>query len=111
MYYFLSEQSKIIYYFHYWTKQRPFVRTPLQNKQTKHSTMTPAERHIEFEWVKTLVGLRMTVPNHWWPGYKDNWLYQGQIDVVLEDTKQWLLLLDDEGGPTHYRINWNAVCE
>ena len=63
------------------------------------------ERIIDPEWAETLVGLWMSVPNHWWKGYKGNTLHQGPIVMFLEDTNQWQLPLDDVDDPTRYAMN------
>ena len=69
------------------------------------------ERIVNPEWANALVGLRMSVPNHWWKGYRGNRLHQGRIVMFLENTNRWQLLLDDVDDDNHYAMNWDSVCE
>ena len=46
------------------------------------------ERIIDPEWAETLVGLRMSVPNHWWKDHRGNKLHQGLIVLFLENTNR-----------------------
>jgi hypothetical protein len=45
-------------------------------------------RHIpiDSEWVEALVGLRLNIPNSWWPGFVDGGLNRGQIAAINFDT-------------------------
>ena len=38
------------------------------------------------EWADALIGLWMSVPNHWWKGCRGNRLHQGRIFMFLEIT-------------------------
>ena len=69
------------------------------------------ERIIDPEWADTLLGLRMSVPNHWWKGYKGGRLHQGSIVLFLENTNRWHLVLDDVNDDNQYPMSYKAVVE
>ena len=50
--------------------------------------MAPAERLIDPKWAKTLVSLRMSVPNYWCLDHRGDKLHQGQIIMFLENTNK-----------------------
>ena len=68
-----------------------------------------APSHSCPEWRNTLVGLQMSVPQHWWLGMSGNNLHQGSIDSFLEDQNLWLLKMDDINEQELYHIRWDAV--
>ena len=59
---------------------------------------------IDLEWAKALVGLRLNVPNSWWPGFVDGGLNRGRIAAVNLGTPNEFYFeveLDNELG-AHY---------
>ena len=69
------------------------------------------ERIIDPEWADALIGLQMSVPNHWWKGCRGNRLHQGRIAFFHENTNKWQLLLDDVNDDNYYGMAWDAVLE
>jgi hypothetical protein len=70
-------------------------------------------RHIPIDskWAETLVGLRLNIPNSWWPGFVDGGLNQGQIAAINFDalnTYYFELKLGDELG-AHYAMRYDSV--
>jgi hypothetical protein len=37
------------------------------------------------EWAETLVGLRLNIPNKWWPGFRNGGLNRGKIAAITLD--------------------------
>jgi hypothetical protein len=67
---------------------------------------------INVEWAKSLIGLSMRVPDHWWDGYKGHKLRDGKIHSFDTECKKWNLLLDTQDDDDDlYLMNYNAVCE
>ena len=60
---------------------------------------------IDPEWANALIGLRMSVSNHWWKGCRGNCLHQGCLVMFLENTNRWQLLLDDVDDDNHYGMS------
>ena len=69
------------------------------------------EHIIDPEWANTLLGLRVSLPNHWWTGFRGNRLRQGCLVLFLENTNQWQFLLDDVDNDNHYAMRYKGVCE
>ena len=70
-------------------------------------------RHIpiDSEWAEALVGLRLNVPNSWWPGFVDGGLNRGRIAAVnLGALNEFYfeVKLDDELG-AHYAMRNDSV--
>ncbi len=66
---------------------------------------------IDSEWAETLVGLRLNVPNSWWPGFVDGGLNRGRIAAVNLDALNeyyFEVKLDDELG-AHYAMRYDSV--
>ena len=66
---------------------------------------------IDAEWAETLVGLRLNIPNRWWPGYDDGGLNRGHIaaiDFNASNTFYFQVELDDEPG-AHYAMRYDSV--
>ena len=66
---------------------------------------------INSEWAEALVGLRLNVPNSWWPGYVDSGVNRGRIAAVnLGATNEYYFKveLDDKPG-AHYAICYASV--
>ena len=66
---------------------------------------------IDEEWAETLVGIRMSIPENWWPGYNGNELYLGRIsslDLDADGARYFQLELDDEPG-VYYPMRYDAV--
>ena len=66
---------------------------------------------INSEWVETLVGLRLNIPNKWWPGFRDGGLSQGKIAAITLDPSSsyyFQVKLDDEPG-AHYAMRYDSV--
>ena len=66
---------------------------------------------IDSEWAEALVGLRLNVPNSWWPGFVDGGLNRGRIAAVNLDALNeyyFEVKLDDELG-AHYAMRYDSV--
>ena len=66
---------------------------------------------INAGWAETLVGLRLNIPNRWWPGYYDGGLNQGliaAIDFHASSAFYFQVELDDEPG-AHYAMHYDSV--
>jgi hypothetical protein len=66
---------------------------------------------IDAEWAETLVGLRLNIPNRWWPGYDDGGLNRGHIaaiDFNASNTFYFQVELNDEPG-AHYAMRYDSV--
>ena len=76
------------------------------------STSSPPENiTIDTEWAESLVGLRMQVPGHWWPGFSGNELNPGTIralDFNEASSRFFQLELDSELG-AFYPMRYDAV--
>jgi hypothetical protein len=73
---------------------------------------TPIEPSISVEWVESLIGLSMKVPDHWWDDYHGYKLHDGKIVSFDIDTQKWNLLLDtQEDGDDLYLMAYSAVYE
>ena len=65
----------------------------------------------DLEWAENLVGLRMAVPEFYWPGYKTRTKCRGKIafvDVSAPDEKFFALELDNERG-AYYGMPYDNV--
>jgi hypothetical protein len=70
-------------------------------------------RHIpiDSEWAEALVGLRLNIPNSWWPGFVDGGLNRGRIAAINFDALNayyFEVELDDELG-AHYAMRYDSV--
>ena len=66
---------------------------------------------FDAEWAETLVGLRLNVPNSWWPGFVDGGLNRGRIAAVnlgAPNKFYFEVELDDELG-AHYAMRYDSV--
>jgi hypothetical protein len=66
---------------------------------------------INSEWAETLVGLRLNIPNKWWPGFRNGGLNQGKIATIIFDllsSYYFQVELDDEPG-AHYAMHYDSV--
>jgi hypothetical protein len=66
---------------------------------------------IDSEWAEALVGLRLNVPNSWWPGFVDGGLNRGRIAAVnlgAPNEFYFEVELDDELG-AHYAMRYDSV--
>ena len=66
-------------------------------------------RPIYPEWGNTLVGMQMSVLQHWWLSMSGNNLHQDSIESFLEDQNLWLLKMDDINEEVSYPILWYSV--
>jgi hypothetical protein len=74
--------------------------------------MPPTKQPIDSEWADSLVGLCMSVPDHWWKEYKSCNLNDGRIVSFDADSQRWHLLLDTlEDGDDLYQMSYKAACE
>ena len=67
---------------------------------------------MDQEWALSLVGLRLKVPEQWWPGYSGNTLYAGQIAAVnfSDNAKRYFVFeLDNEENGESYPMRYDAV--
>jgi len=66
---------------------------------------------IDSEWAEALVGLRLNVPNSWWPGFVDDGLNRGRIAAINLDVPNAFYFeveLDNELG-AHYAMRYDSV--
>jgi len=66
---------------------------------------------IDSEWVGALVGLRLNVPNSWWPGFVDDGLNRGRIAAINLDAPNAFYFeveLNNELG-AHYTMRYDSV--
>jgi hypothetical protein len=73
--------------------------------------MAPKGKTIDKEWVKSLIGLCMKVPDNWWVGYSTYVLNDGRIHSFDEPCKKWNMLLDTQHDNELYLLNYDAVVE
>jgi hypothetical protein len=69
----------------------------------------PIQPPISVEWVESLIGLSMKVPEYWWGGCNGYKLHDGKIDSFDIDTHKWNLLLDARNEDLPYLMAYNAV--
>jgi hypothetical protein len=75
------------------------------------SHMASKKPPIDSEWADSLVGLSMSVPDHWWKEYKSYGSNDGRIVSFDVPTQRWHLLLDTlEDGDDLYPMAYKAVC-
>jgi hypothetical protein len=63
------------------------------------------------KWAETLVGLRLNIPNKWWPGFCDGGLNQGKIAAINLDPSSlyyFQVELNDEPG-AHYTMRYDSI--
>ena len=66
---------------------------------------------IDSEWAETLVGLRLNIPDKWWPGFCNGGLNRGKIAAINLDPSSsyyFEVKLDDEPG-AHYAMRYDSV--
>jgi hypothetical protein len=66
---------------------------------------------IDPEWAEMLVGLRLNIPNKWWPGFCNGSLNQGKIAAITLDPSSsyyFQVELDNEPG-AHYAMRYDSV--
>ena len=66
---------------------------------------------IDSEWAETLLGLRLNIPDKWWPGFCDGGLNCGKIAAINLDPLSLYYFeveLDDEPG-AHYAMRNDSV--
>ena len=66
---------------------------------------------IDREWAASLRGLRMNVPDDWWPGFTSNNLNGGviaRVDLDIATNNHFQLELDNEPG-SFYAMRYDAV--
>jgi len=66
---------------------------------------------IDSEWAEALVGLRLNVPNSWWPGFVDDGLNRGRISAInlhAPNAFYFEVELDNELG-AHYAMRYDSV--
>ena len=75
------------------------VTTPIHNGVNPVALVHSPDVPMDTYWSQSLTGLRLQVPNSWWPGYNDGELNSGEI-VALDFAKPheayFQLLLDDD---------------
>jgi hypothetical protein len=73
---------------------------------------TPIEPSISAEWAKSLIGLSMKVPDHWWDDFHGYKLHDGKIVLFDIDSQKLNLLLDTrEDDNDLYLMAYSAVYE
>jgi hypothetical protein len=72
-----------------------------------------ASRRIFFhiEWVNSLVGLPVKIPDNWWVGYTGTYLHDGKLVAFDVVNQKWYVELDDQDDDDQYLIAYDAVCE
>jgi hypothetical protein len=73
--------------------------------------MAPGTNKIDTEWVNSLVGLHVKVPNSWWVSFKTSNLNDGKIVSFDSVNEEWNLLLDDQDDEDQYLMAYEAVYE
>ena len=66
---------------------------------------------IDSEWAETLVGLRLNIPDKWWPGFCNGSLNRGKIAAINLDplsSYYFEVELNDEPG-AHYAMRYDSV--
>ena len=66
---------------------------------------------IDREWAASLRGLRMKVPDDWWPGFSGSALNAGviaRVDLDIDTNNHYQLELDKERG-VFYAMRYDAV--
>ena len=76
------------------------VTTNIQNNGNPVAPVHAPDVTIDTYWAQSLTGLRIQVPDSWWPGYSDGEINSGEI-VALDFAKPHeayfqLLLYDDK---------------
>jgi hypothetical protein len=84
------------------------------NQQTLLIAMPPTfAQHIpiDSEWAEALVGLRLNVPNSWWPGFVDDGLNRGRIAAVNLDAPNAFYFEVELGNKlgAHYAMRYDSV--
>ena len=73
--------------------------------------MAAADFTYDKEWVNSLVGLPMAVPEYWWPRYKSTKLFYGKVTSIEPNAPEhnfFVLELHDEPGKS-YGMQYDAV--
>ncbi len=73
--------------------------------------MPPNFISINRKWAASLVGLRIEVPNNWWPAFSGQALNAGRIagvDFNIKTNNNFQLKLDNEPG-VYYAMHYDAV--
>jgi hypothetical protein len=66
---------------------------------------------IDSEWAETLIGLRLNIPNKWWPGFSDGGINRGKIAAINYDPSSSFYFeveLNNEPG-AHYAMRYSSV--
>jgi hypothetical protein len=66
---------------------------------------------IDLEWVETLAGLRLNIPNKWWPGFSNGGINRGKIAAINYNPPSlnyFEVELDDEPD-AHYPMGYSSV--
>ena len=66
---------------------------------------------LDTEWVESIVGLTMKVPDYWWAGCNGSNLHDGRIVSFDVASQKWNLLLDSKDDDDLYLIAYDAVVE
>jgi hypothetical protein len=66
---------------------------------------------INLEWAETLVGLRLNIPNNWWPDFDDGSLNQDHIAVInLNALSLYYFQVELVNEPgAHYAMRYDSV--
>jgi hypothetical protein len=71
----------------------------------------PKQPQISTDWVQSLIGLSMKVPENWWKGCKGFKLFDGKIDSFNIRAQIWNPLLDSRDDDDMYLMAYEAVYE
>ena len=67
---------------------------------------------IDSEWAEKLIGIHVSVPNHWWQGLKGRKLWTGVVVSFDVDQQKWMFVLDDiDKEYEEYGLNYPALLE
>jgi hypothetical protein len=72
--------------------------------------MTYRTNKIDIEWVNSLVGLPVKIPDNW-VGYTGTYLHDGKLVAFDVVNQKWCVELDDQDDDDHSLIAYDAVCE
>jgi hypothetical protein len=81
------------------TSCHPNTQTPPPNTMACSSVLGCHHIPINLEWVESQVGLRLIIPNSWWPAYHNDGLNLGHIATINLDKPRvyyFQVQLDDD---------------
>ena len=67
---------------------------------------------IDTEWAQSLVGLRLKIPDHWWPDYDGDTLNPGKIgrvDFTQTNNRYFVFIPNDAEDPGPYYLRYDTI--